>query len=177
MGIHIAGDFDVELLARREDVQALHEELKAQHPQGKYYMISGATANTAAQPGPIALSFTPQSPPAGRLWFVQWVAIWQANSQAGLLAGAIANLFAAVCVGNCPVGPGGPSARAVNVNASDIVVPGNAVPGGINIPDKTVVKSQVELYVLIGGSGLSSVTYNASAGIIDVPDVPEAYFW
>lgn len=177
MGIHIAGDFDIDLLAKREDVEKLHRAILESKPRGRYYAISGTTANTAAQPGPIAISFTPQSPPAGRLWFVEWVAIWQANTQAGLLAGTIANLFAAVCVGNCPVGPGGPNARAVNVNASDIVVPGNAIPSSISVPDKTVVKSQAELYILVGGSGLTSTQFNCTAGVVDVPDDDEVYFW
>lgn len=177
MGIHIAGDFDVDLLATREDVQRLHKALVESKPRGKYYVISGATTNTAAQPGPIAISFTPQSPPAGRLWLVEWIAVWQANTQAGLLAGAIANLFAAVCVGNCPVGPGGPNARAVNINANDIVVPANAIPGAISVPDKTVVKSQLQLYILIGGSGLTSTNFNCTAGVVDVPDDDEVYFW
>lgn len=178
MELTVAADVMVDL-ATKDDLHQHHEKLRKllDKPRGRYYIISGATSNTAAQPGPIAVSFTPQSPPAGRLWFVQWVAVWQANTQAGLLAGTIANLFAAVCIGNCPVGPGGPNARAVNVNAGDIAVPGNLVPAGINIPDKTLVKSQQELYVLIGGSGLTSTNYNCTAGVIDVEDVPEALFW
>jgi hypothetical protein len=179
MELTVAGDVAVEL-ATRDDLDRHHERLRdvlADHKDARYYMVSGATANTAAQPGPIAMSFTPQAPPPGRIWRVQWAAIWQANSQAGLLAGAIANLFAALCVGNSPTGPGGPSARAVNVNASDIAVPGQTVPSSINVPDLTVVKSEQQLYFLIGGSGLTSVNFSCTAGVLDAPDVPEALFW
>ena len=87
-------------------------------------------------------------------------------------------LNAALCIGNCPTGPGGPSSRAVNVNDSDIVLPGLAIPVGVTLPDKMTVRSQTELYMLIGGAGLAASTiYNATAGVIDVPDTDEALFW
>jgi hypothetical protein len=183
MELAVAADVVVDL-ATKDDLDTHHKRLERilpSRPAGRYYTLSAAGANTVAQPGPTAIAFTPMSPPAGRMWFIQWFAIWQANTQAGLLGGAIANLFAALCVGRSPVGGGGPTAIAPAINGSDIVMPGLVVPSGNTIPDKTVVKSQQQLYVLIGGSGLSSVTYNATAGVIDVPDDgqgdAEAYFW
>ena len=87
-------------------------------------------------------------------------------------------LNAALCIGNCPTGPGGPSSRAVAINDSDIVLPGLAIPVGVTLPDKMIVRSQTELYILIGGAGLAASTvYNATAGVIDVPDTDEALFW
>jgi|SRR5215471_2760305 len=179
MELTIAADVAVDL-ATKGDLHAHHERIERMLDKGRdgrYYTLNAATLNSVTQPGPIAMAFTPPSPPPGRQWFLQWVAVWRTNDQGGLLGGAIANLFAALCVGASPTGPGAPSARAVAVNASDIVVPAITVPASVNIPDKTRVNSQQNVYVLIGGSGLTSVQFNAAVGLIDVPDVPEALFW
>src|SRR5215467_4114305 len=123
-------------VATRDDLakhhESLRERIEARVPRGKYYMVqgSGATTSGFSGSGPIAISFTPQSPPAGRLWFVQWVAVWVGSNPATT---AVANLFASLAVGRCPTGPGAPIAAAIVPNVADPVVPGQAVPAPISV--------------------------------------------
>jgi len=182
MEIALAGGVVIDV-ATCEDLARHHERLRealeGRRPTGKYYMIQGSGATTAAfaGAGPIAISFTPQSPPPGRKWFVQFAAIWVGANPATT---AVASLFAALMVGRCPTGPGAPaiSASLTAVNVADTVVPGQAVPSAISVPDKTIVKSQQQLYVVLAGSGLAASTvYSLNAGIIDTVDDDETYFW
>jgi hypothetical protein len=177
MEIALAGGVLVDL-ATRDDIEGFHRKLaeKLVPPHAKYFPVSGSGATAAgfSGSGPIAVAFNPQSPPPGRLWSVQWVAVWVGTTPA---AGAVANLFAAVCVGNSQVGAGGPP-RALTANISDVVIPGQAVPSGINVPDKTIVKPDTQLYVLFGGAGLAASTvYNCTAGVLDMPATDEATLW
>lgn len=182
MEVTVAGGAVIDI-ASKDDIQRHHDRVEKligeRRPTGKYYRViaSGVTTSGFSGSGPIAIAFTPSSPPAGRHWFVQWVAIWPGTSPA---TGAVANLFAAVAVGRSPVPPGAsiPGAFLGALSEADIVVPGLAVPLSVPIPDKTVVKPQDQLYVLLAGSGLAaSTTYVATAGVIDTPDSDETYFW
>lgn len=178
MELAVAADVAIDL-ATKDDLDHHHQNIKQmfQRPAGRYYPISGSTQTTSgfSGSGPIAAAFNPLSPPPGRQWFLQWLAVWVGTS---LFAVSTANLFAALCIGQSPTGPGGPSARAVNVNDSDVAQPGQNIPTAINLPDKLIVRPQTQLYVLIGGSGLAASTiYNANVGLIDVPDTDEALFW
>ena len=303
MELAVAADVAIDL-ATKDDLTHHHDRIVKMFskPEGRDYVISGSTTTTSgfSGSGPIALSFTPQSPPGGRKWFLQWIAIWVGTNVVvvpvaqtpastalasngatgvasaiapaiggaagttvwvtgiqitglgatggstiiatltGVLGGTISipvvipagattaitpvtmqfpgglqasaagqaitlnvpsfgagntnaeaslegfivtpasggALTAAVCIGNCPTGPGGPSARAINVNDSDVTLPGLSVPIGVTLPDKMIVRSQTELYVLLGGSGLAASTvYNANVGVIDAPDTDESNFW
>lgn len=178
MELAVAADVVVDL-ATKQDLDHHHERIKKvfERPGGRYYVVSASTTTTAgfSGSGPIAAAFNPMSPPGGRQWFLQWLAVWVGTS---LFAVSTANLFAALCVGQSQTGPGAPSARAVNVNDSDVVQPGQNIPTAINLPDKLIVRAQTQLYVLIGGSGLAASTiYNANVGLIDVPDTDESLFW
>ena len=170
-------------IASADDLKRHHDRLEKllaeRRPAGKYYRIIGSGSTTAgfSGSGPIAIAFTPSSPPAGRHWFVQWAAIFVGTSPA---AAATANLFAAVMVGRSPSPPGATIAGAFPgaLSEGDVVVPGLAVPSSTTVPDKTVVKPQDQLYVVLAGSGLAASTvYVATAGIIDTPDSDETYFW
>lgn len=170
-------------LATAADLEEHHrrlERLVPETPRGRYYMIAGngVTASGFAAPAAglgIAVAFTPSSPPGGRLWFLQWVAVFVGLNPA---QGAQANVFAAICVGRSFSGPSQTVAPAQAPNLGDIVVPGQAVPAAINVPDKTVVKAEQQLYALLQGSGLAASTaYNLVAGVVDVPDQDEVYFW
>lgn len=178
MVIALAGGVEVDL-ATRDDLLGVHQRLeRLRPPHGRYYTISGEglTSSTFSGSGPIAISFTPQSPPSGRIWAVQWAACWPATNPS---VGAIANLFATLCAGRCPTGPGAPPANTAIVhNLGDTLVPGQAVPSSINVPDKTIITSRLQFYVLFGGSGLAASTqYNATAGVIDLPDTDESILW
>lgn len=181
MELAVGGSVMVDL-ATKDDLAEHHRRLKdlfPEKPRGRYYSIYGAGATTAAfaGSGPIAVSVNPPFPPAGRLWFVQWVAVFRNGLPA---EPTIANLNSAIMVGRAPIGPGGPIAAAISgaVSDADVVVPGLAVPSNYNVPDKTVVKSETGIYVVLSGAGLAaSTTYVISAGVIDVPDNEEVYFW
>jgi hypothetical protein len=178
MEVVLAGGAMIDL-ATREDVQEHHERLRRylEKPKGRYYRVSGSGATTAgfSGSGPIAVSFTPQSPPDGFWWLVQWFSCWVGTS---IAAGAVANLNAALMVGQCPTGPGAPVARAIVPSLSDVAIPGLAVPSGTNVPDKTVITGQDQLYALLAGSALAaSTTYNLLAGVVEVPAEGETLFW
>src|SRR5215831_17259712 len=148
MEIAVAGSVAIDV-ATREDLAKHHDKLRemleGRRPAGRYYMIEGSGTTTAgfSGSGPIAVSFTPQSPPGGRRWYVEWLAIWVGTNPA---TAAVANLFGAVMVGRCPTGPGAPIAAPIVPAVADVVVPGQVVPSSISIPDKTIVKSQQQLY-------------------------------
>lgn len=174
----IAGDISIDL-ATKDDVLSLHRGLAEQlkPPAGAYYRIyaTGQTATGFSGSGPIAICFTPFSPPAGRIWAVQWVALWVGTSPANP---ATANLNAALMIGRSPVGPGGPPGASFTPSNSDVVVPGQTVPASITVPDKTIVYHADQLYAILAGSGLAASTvYNASAGVLDLPDKAEALLW
>lgn len=178
MELAVAADVAIDL-ATKDDLAHHHDRIAKmfEKPAARYYTVSASTQTTAgfSGSGPIAVGFQPLSPPPGRQWELQWIAIWVGTS---LFAVSTANLFAALCIGQCPTGAGAPSGRAVNVNDSDVVLPGQNIPVGITLPDKMIVRPQTQLYVLIGGSGLAvSTIYNANVGVLDIPDTDEALFW
>ena len=178
MELAVAADVAIDL-ATKDDLAHHHDRIAKmfEKPAGRYYPVSASTTTTAAfsGSGPIALTFTPPSPPPGRQWELQWIAIFVGGL---LFAVSTANLFASLCIGQAPTGSGGVSGRAVQTNTSDVVLPGQNVPIGITLPDKMIVRSQTELYVLLGGSGLAASTvYNANVGVLDIPDTDEALFW
>lgn len=178
MELAVAADVAIDL-ATKDDLHQHHQNIRKmfEKPGARYYPVSASTTTTAAfsGSGPIALTFTPQSPPPGRQWELQWIAVFVGGL---LFAVSTANLFAALCIGQAPTGGGAASGRAVPINMSDVVLPGQNIPIGITLPDKMIVRSQTELYVLIGGSGLAASTvYNANVGVLDIPDTDEALFW
>lgn len=170
-------------IASKDDLKRHHDRLEKlmgeARVRGKYYRViaTGVTGSGFTGSGPIAIAFTPSSPPSGRHWFVQWTSVFVGTSPA---AGATANLFAAIMVGRSPVPPGATISGAFlgALSEADVVLPGLAVPSNVTIPDKTVVKPQDQLYVVLAGSGLAASTvYVATAGVIDTPDTDETYFW
>lgn len=174
------GEFDLAAVVdlfgdrmRHELAESRAESVK----RGRYHTIFGAGQIPAggAPAGGAAMSANPASPPTGRLWLLQWVAIFP--TQAPFVA--VANLAAIICVGRAPVGPGGAMPSAINVNPSDIVVPAVALPAAVNVPDKTVVTSRHNLYVVMSGAGLgpAGTNYMFTAGVLDVEDREEVYFW
>jgi hypothetical protein len=179
-----AGPLHVEAeaaLATKADLDRYHRRLAAclEPPRGKYEELyaTGRTGSGFSGSGPIAFAFAPAAPPPGRLWLIQWVAIWVGTNPA---VGAVASLFAAVMVGQSPAGAGTPGAVATSVtpNLTDVRIPGQAVPAAVNVPDKTIVKPQQQFYILLGGLGLAASTvYNASAGVLDLPETAEAILW
>lgn len=167
-------------LASRRDLQRYHAGLAEllEPPRGVYrrIMATGTTSAGFSGSGPTAITFTPGSPPAGRIWAIQWLAVWVGLTPAGP---AVANLNAALMVGSARVGGGQQQApNAVLVNLDDVVVPGLAVPSAVSVPDASIVNSQEILYLLLAGSGLAASTmYCARAGLLDLPDIPEALLW
>lgn len=152
--------------------------LEKPHGRIRRPFASGATGSGFSGAGPVYLTFDPIAPPGGRMWLVQWVAVWVGSTPA---AGAVANLFAALAVGNAPRGSlsdtlvTGPA-----VNLADVVGAGFTVPTGSqgSMPDKVWVSPQDQLYLILQGSGLAASTrYSATAGVLDLPDTPEALLW
>jgi hypothetical protein len=177
MELTIAGDVVIDL-ATKGDLAEHHEKMRKllEKPAGVYYTVQGS-GTTGATPGsgPIAIVFDPPGPGNGRLWLVQWAAVWVATSPAAV---AVVNLNAALMVGRAPLGPGGQLGATFTPNNSDPVAPGQPVPAAISVPDKTVVKRQWQLYMLLAGAGLvANTTYNMSAGVVDLPATAEALLW
>lgn len=181
MEITLAGGAVVDL-ASRDDLDAHHQKLKDLYPtvpRGNFLRLtaSGAVPGGGLASGTLCLTFQPSSPPPGRIWFVQWVAIIQANAPA---VGPISNVNAALMIGTAPVAAGAGQAGAGPVaDPGQVVLPGLAVPSASSVPDKTVALHREQIYLLLAGSSIGSAgtVYNAVCGIIDVPDLPEVYFW
>jgi|SRR5215469_17052754 len=179
MELSVAADIAVDL-ATKDDLDKHHRKLAEVFtpPRGRVYRpwATASTTSGFSGSGPIYLTFDPPRPPAGRMWLAQWVAIWVGTSPA---AGAVANLFAAFAIGRAPVGANASfGAAGLPVNVADVVIPGQAVPSSINIPDKTQVGKQDAAYVILQGSGLAASTiYNATLGVLEMDDKEEAFFW
>jgi hypothetical protein len=179
--VTLAGGLVVDV-ATKGDLQHHHERIEkilGERKDVRAYRISGSGATTAGYAGgagPIAISFTPMSPPAGRIWLVKWVTVWVGTTVA---AGTTNNLNCAVMVGRCPTGPGAPIQAAIVPIISDVVIPTQTVPppaGGV--PSVLEVKSEQQLYVLLAGDALAvSTVYNCAAIVVDAPDVPGAILW
>lgn len=155
-------------------------ETRLAPPKGKVIEINGTVATAAgfSGSGPIALGFTPEGPPDGLRWYMQWLNVWVGTSPTGA---AVANLLAALMVGRSPIGPGAPvSTITVPVSVTDVRMTSIVVPtaGGLSVPDKNIVRPQQQAYLLLGGSGLAASTvYNATLGLIVCDDTDESAFW
>jgi len=181
MEITVAGDVVIDV-ATKADLAEHHDRLRTmmERPHGhiRRPIASGATGAGFAGSGPVYLLFEPASPPAGRIWMVQYVSVWVGLTPS---AGATANLFATFAVGNAPRGSqsdilvAGPA-----INIGDIVAPGLVVPTGASgdMPDRVIVQSEDQAYVILQGSALAASTrYSATMGVLDLPDTPEALLW
>lgn len=174
-----AGPVELDLAARIDTLGSnIRRELEAlKKPHGRYQMVYGAAAVPAGgiAAGGLALVANPDGPPPGLIWLVQWVSIFPTATPFA----AVANLNAIVCVGRAPAGSGGAAPGSIAVNGSDIVVPGQPVPAAINVPDKTVVLPQEQLYVVLNGGGLGAAgtQYMFTAAVISAKQSEEVYFW
>lgn len=152
-------------------------DAREKQPRGRYLTLFGSCQIPAGGPpaGGAPMATNPASPPAGRLWLVQWVAIFPTLAPFV----TVVNLNAIICVGRSPVGPGGAMPAVVQVNPADIVVPAQPVPASVNVPDKTIVSSRHSLYVVLFGAGLGAAgtNYMFTAGVLDTEDKEEVYFW
>lgn len=175
------GETEIDLAARIDvlgkDIGARLARLEDKTPRGRYQVIYGSVAVPAAgvPTGGLPMVTNPPSPPPNRMWLVQWAAVFPVAAPFT----AVANLNAIICVGRPPVGPGGGAPAVTTLSPGDIVIPNQAVPDTINVPDKTVVRSSTALYAILSGAGLGAAgtTYMMTVGVIDVADSEEALFW
>lgn len=170
------GPVEIDLAARIDKLGSdLRQRLDERTPHGRYLVVYGSGAIPAGGITSGGASLAIDNPPPGRLWLVQWVAVFPVAAPFT----TVANLNAIICVGRAPVGPGGQMPPAIQLNPSDIVIPAQPVPASINVPDKTIVTSQMSLYAILAGAGLGAAgtSYMVTAGVIDVPESEEVLFW
>lgn len=173
------GPVDIDLAAKIDllgnDLKDKIEALERAKPRARYQTVYGAGTIPAGGITSGGASLAVDNPPAGRLWLVQWVAVFPAAAPFT----PVANLNAIICVGTPPVGAGGQMPSAIRLNPADMVIPAQAVPSSVDVPSKVAVDSQQSLYAILAGTGLGAAgtVYMLCAGVLDVPDKEEVYFW
>lgn len=116
-------------------------------------------------------------PPNGMLWFVEWVVLMGDDPSA---SAAIANVRAALFAGSPPTDAqlsGG--AVLVGADFANAILPGLIIPTTQTVPDKNVVYSNEELYFIVAGTGTvaGAANYHAAAGVLELPQRPDALMW
>lgn len=152
-------------LATKEDVAQHHkflEDLLNRRRAGYRTLMAAVPVGS----GPLVMDLG--SPPAGKLYAVQWASVFP---DVGSIGAAIASVVGILCVGYpSKVPPPG-----------DIANPGFSIPSGqLNVPDVTVVHGGQRLYIVLQGTGLAAGTtvgYNANAGVLIGDDDPKTIAW
>lgn len=155
----------------------ISEQLDALGQRSARYLTTfGAATTPSSVPSVFALTPNPNGPPAGRLWSLEWVAVYASVASP---FNPISSLFWALCIGRAPVqSSGGGGSVSGPIELSDVVAPSQIAPGVFTVPDKTFVRPQEDLYVVMGGTGMvGSTIYCVSCGVIEMPNTAEAYFW
>jgi hypothetical protein len=94
--------------------------------------------------------------------------------------GQIPNVRAAVFAGSGPTDAS--LAGTTSISGADfggLLAAGLAIPSTTELPNKTVIYSNEDLYVVIGGPGALAGAnfYHVTAGILELPQTPEALLW
>jgi hypothetical protein len=158
------GDLD----ARTERLAKLLER-----PHARFLRAFGAAPSTAA---PVVVRLNPALPPNGMMWLVQWLAIFGNSPTDAAVANVVAAAFAGGLPNTASLGIGPP---LTGVDFANVIFTSMAVPSTNTIPDKSVVYSNEYLYCIFTGTGLlaGAANYRVVAGIIELPQTPDALMW
>lgn len=174
----LAGGITIDV-ATKSDLESHHRRIESmlERPHARFFRAVAGRAPRASN-APFAMKFDQGKPPAGMMYLVQWLVI---TGDDPTVSSAIANVRAALFAGNMQ-----PDTKYAIVGTtldgadfSNMIQSGIVVPSTITIPDKSVVYTGEELYVLMAGSGLSAGAgfYHATAGIIELPQRADALMW
>jgi hypothetical protein len=164
-------------VATKQDIEAHHRRLEAilERPHARFFRANGGRAPLASN-ATFAMSLGKVT--SGMMWLVQWIVV---TGDDPTVSAAIANVRAALFAGSMR-----PDTQYKIVGTTldgadfgNMLQSGIAVPSTVTIPDKSVVYTGEELYLLFAGSGLSAGAgfYHATAGIIELPQRADALMW
>jgi hypothetical protein len=175
MEVRLAGGVLIDV-ATAGDVKTQGDRLAKllERPHARFLRQNNGKVPRAAN-APFCISLG--RPPQGMLWKVQWLII---TGDDPTVATAIANVRAALFAGAMPPDSQlSGSAPIIGQDFAGVLQHGIAVPSTITIPDMSVVYSNEELYVVIGGTGTvaGAGNYHVSAGLLEMPQTAEALTW
>lgn len=177
MEILVAGGVKVDL-ATVADLAGGFDHLGKllQRPHARYQRLFGGRPPRAANL-PFVIQLQPSRPPGGMLWIVESVI---AMGDDPTVSTAIANVRAALFAGNIPTDASlAGNAPITGADFGNVVLSGIPVPTNQNLPDKSVVYSNEDLYAIVGGTGTvaGAANYRLVIGVLELPQTAEALMW
>jgi hypothetical protein len=176
MELTVAGDVVVDF-ATKDDLDRHHQRIEKLIEKTARQRIHRLRGGASSKATPIVIDFG--KPPMGMFWLPQWALVWGNDAFTN-----VANVAWVLFAGPLPsasllaVGP-----PVLGLDQADPILTGGnsgiSVPSSQNIPDKTIVWSRDNLFVVLSGSGLvaGATAYHACVGVEERPDTEEARVW
>lgn len=172
MDVTLATGLTVDLTTKQDfEGHTRRLEKLLDRPHARFTKVNGSVESAG-----VPLIVDLGRPPQGMMWEVQWLIVTGVDP----FGAAIGNVTAAAFAGAVPNRTGlaiGPPVTGIDYGSA--ILTSLAVPSTNAVPDKSVVYSTENLYVIFTGTGLvaGGARYRAIAGVLELEARPDALMW